>query len=88
MSVGSRPASAASISPPSSRSSGSMNGRPRNAYASASVANVRSSASSPVSGSPSSPMRRNPFSDRLQPWSRAIARSRTLCSLEPVKWTR
>ena len=43
-SAGSRPASAASISPRSSRSSGSMNGRPRKAYASASVANVRSSA--------------------------------------------
>ena len=29
-----------------------------------------------------------PCSDRLQPRSRAIARSRTLCSAEPVKWTR
>ena len=38
MSAGSRPASAASISPASSRSSGSMNGSPRKAYASASVA--------------------------------------------------
>ena len=53
-----------------------------------SVAKVRSSAASPVSGSPSSPMRRKPFSDRLQPWSRARSRSRTLCSLEPVKWMR
>ena len=88
MSDGSEPASAASISPASSRSSGSMNGRPRKAYASASVAKVRSSAASPVSGSPSSPIRRNPFSDSDQPWSRAIARSRTLCSLDPVKWIR
>ena len=36
MSSGRRPARAASISPLSSRSSGSMNGRPRNAYASSS----------------------------------------------------
>ena len=36
-----------------------------------SVANVRSSAAAPVSGSPSSPIRRKPFSDRLQPRSRA-----------------
>ena len=49
MRFGRRPASAASISPRSSRSSGSMNGSPRNAYASASVGNVRSSASAPVS---------------------------------------
>ena len=38
--------------------------------------------------SPSSSIRANPYSDRLQPLSRAIARSRTLCSFEPVKWMR
>ena len=65
-----------------------MNGRSRNAYASSSEANVRSSAASPVSGWPSSSIRRKPFSDRLQPRSRARSRSRTLCSLEPVKWIR
>ncbi len=51
-------------------------------------ANVLSSASPPVSGSPSSPIRRKPFSDRLQPMSRARSRRRTLCSFEPVKWMR
>ena len=29
-----------------------------------------------------------PCSERLQPRSRAIWRSRTLCAAEPVKWTR
>ena len=45
-------------------------------------------AAPPVRISPSSPSRAKPYSDRLQPMSRARSRSRTLCSFEPVKWMR
>ena len=88
ISVGSRPSRAASTSPRSSRSSGSMYARSRKAYAAASSGKVRRSAASPSSAWPSSSMRTNPFSDRLQPRSRAMPRRRMLWSAEPVKWTR
>ena len=83
ISAGSRPSRAASISPRSSRSSGSMNARSRKAYAAASSGKVRRSAASPSSACPSSSIRMNPFSDRLQPRSRAMPRSAMLCVRGP-----
>ena len=66
-----------------------MNGRPRNAYASASVANVRSSAA--VAGQRLAVLA-DPQEALLGQAPALVAghrpRSRTLCSFEPVKWIR